>query len=148
MSTNYYLHYNEEVVGECCACGQAVKKQKVRHLGKSSGGWHFALKVYPDEGITDKDSLEKEIDAALQSGGCIRDEYEDEVDSYQFWKVVTHRAKPFLTKYPNEFYRSRQDFLDRNSAEDGFNGLVRAKLSRHCIGHGDGTYDYFVGDFS
>ena len=36
-----------------------------------------------------------------------------------------------------------------NYAEPGPNGLVRAKINGvHCIGHGEGTWDYITGEFS
>ena len=42
MGTNYYLHYNEGVVGECCACGTTIKKQKVRHcIGHGDGTYDY-----------------------------------------------------------------------------------------------------------
>lgn len=36
-----------------------------------------------------------------------------------------------------------------NSAIPGPNGLARHRIDhRHCVGHGDGTYDLIKGDFS
>jgi hypothetical protein len=38
---------------------------------------------------------------------------------------------------------------DANSAERGPRGLVRAIIDgRHCIGHGEGTWDLIIGEFS
>ncbi len=146
MGTNYYLHYNEEVVGECCSCGQTIKKQKIRHLGKSSGGWHFALHVYPDEMICDFDDVLNEIKRARASGGVVKDEYNVEYTFDEFFDVVTKRSRAEKVDY--SWYGSKKRFLDSNSAEEGLNNLVRARVGRHCIGHGEGTYDYFVGEFS
>lgn len=146
MGTNYYLHYNEETVGECCSCGQSVKKQKIRHLGKSSGGWHFALHVYPDEMLCDLDDILNEIKRAHVQGGFVKDEYGVEHTFDEFFGVVTKRSRAEKADY--SWCGSKKRFLDSNSAEEGLNNLLRSKISSHCIGHGDGTYDYFVGEFS
>lgn len=44
MGTNYYLH-------ETSACPTCGHRQPKRHIGKSSAGWLFALRIYPEEGI-------------------------------------------------------------------------------------------------
>jgi hypothetical protein len=46
MSTNFYW-VTDEV--PCPTCGH--HKEERKHIGKSSGGWAFALRVYPEEGI-------------------------------------------------------------------------------------------------
>ena len=53
-----------------------------------------------------------------------------------------------LKVYLTVLYDSWEDFYRSNCAEPGLNSLVRAKLNQYCIGHGNGTYDYFLGDFS
>ena len=41
------------------------------------------------------------------------------------------------------------EWFMQNNAEHGPNGLVRSKIDgHHCIGHGAGTWDLEVGDFS
>ena len=146
MGTNYYLQYNEEVNAECKCCGHVKTEKRVRHLGKSSGGWHFALHVYPDEMICDFDDIMQEIKRAISSGGVVKDEYGVEHTFDEWFDVVTKRSREKMIDY--SWYGSKKRFLDSNSAEEGLNNLVRAKLGSHCIGHGDGTYDYFVGEFS
>lgn len=44
MGTNYYLQEQKP----CATCGHEPPK---RHIGKSSAGWLFLLRVYPEEGI-------------------------------------------------------------------------------------------------
>jgi hypothetical protein len=39
-------------------------------------------------------------------------------------------------------------WYDENHAEPGPNGLARHRIGSRCIGHGSGTYDYMVGEFS
>jgi len=43
MGTNYYLHENV-----CESCGRS---DEPLHIGKSSAGWVFTLRIYPDKGI-------------------------------------------------------------------------------------------------
>lgn len=47
MGTNYYLQKN--------VCGCCGRPEKQIHIGKSSAGWAFALRVYPHDGIKDYD---------------------------------------------------------------------------------------------
>ena len=48
-----------------------------------------------------------------------------------------------------EGYDSWEEFHRRNNSEIGPNGLLRHKVTgNHCVGHGDGTYDYIKGVFS
>jgi hypothetical protein len=44
MGTNYYL----EIDNVCSHCGRGDTEL---HIGKSSAGWVFFLRIYPDEGI-------------------------------------------------------------------------------------------------
>lgn len=40
-------------------------------------------------------------------------------------------------------------FLHQNHAVMGPNNLCRSEIDGiHCIGHGDGTWDYHIGEFS
>lgn len=127
MGTNYYLRYNQ-----CEKCGHLEEK----HIGKSSVGWCFALHVYPDEGINDL--LEWEV---LWKIGDIYDEYERKITSAEMKRIITER-KWKGTVLDRGWYFS-------NNAEPGPNGLARSKIDgSHCIGHGAGTWDLEVGDFS
>ncbi len=127
MGTNYY-----EVLEESCpTCGRGGAE---RHIGKSSGGWCFALHVYPEEGINDWPDWQ----ARLRH---IRDEYGDDISPEDLVAIVTNRK--WLRDKPNPpaWYRE-------NHAERGPNGLARHRVGVHCIGHGAGTWDLIVGDFS
>jgi hypothetical protein len=56
--------------------------------------------------------------------------------------IITNRAWECAAQHP-------QSVLAKNHAELGPNGLLRSKVDDvHCIGHGEGTYDYIAGDFS
>lgn len=142
MGTNYYLYQKPA----CPHCGHQVEPL---HIGKSSAGWCFALHVIP--GVANNLLAWDTLMSA--PGAQIRDEYGDPVTHAQMLRVITQRARPdfdwtggwWLTAgYATEAY-----FHERNSSRRGPNGLLRARIDgRHCVGHGDGTWDYIAGEFS
>ena len=131
MSTNYYAVDRRDV---CQPCGHGEKR---RHIGKSSRGWCFALHVYPEEGI---DTLDDWVNL-FTSGMLIEDEAGVALTVREMMDVISTRSWP-LRGYTREF-------LDMNRAEPGPNNLLRARVDgERCIGHGPGTWDYIIGDFS
>lgn len=136
MGTNYYLQ-----PPSCPHCG-APTKQPI-HLGKSSAGWCFGLHIRPLNGIEDLSDVFAMIRHHQQAGWLLQDEYGDDVPFAAFREVVTNRSWPFPTEHRTK------EWLKENHAEPGPHGLVRHRIDGwHCIGHGKGTYDYIVGDFS
>lgn len=134
MGTNYYLKENT-----CECCGRSEE----RHIGKSSGGWVFCLRVYPDEGINTLDDWKPRLAA-----NPIKNEYGDDVEFDEMWKNITERRWEGRALDVTPFgYRSLADFHQKNSSEDGPNGLLRHQISGQCIGHGEGTWDYIIGEF-
>jgi hypothetical protein len=141
MGTNYY--WTEKPPCSCCA-----RPFEKRHIGKSSGGWCFALHVYPGDGIDDLP------DWAIRfhiPNSVITNEYGEEVTPDEMLDVIANRegrsdfAGVFTGGYP---CRDWQEFHTRNASEPGPKGLLRHKIdSRHCIGHGYGTWDVMVGEF-
>jgi len=131
MGTNFYL-YEEKA---CPTCGHC---KEPRHIGKSSAGWCFSLHVYPEEGINsfaDWRALISNPDYLIQ------DEYGDIISREELLERIEERS--WERKGDSTFNYAA------NSAEKGPNGLVRHKIDgRRCIGHGEGTYDYMIGDFS
>ena len=101
-----------------CACCGRPFEEK--HIGKSSIGWAFALHIYPDEGINTLEDWKKFL-----RGKKIKDEYGSSISFADLLSRITERES------------TRPEGLVRSSV-DG----VR------CMGHGDGTWDYFVGEFS
>lgn len=89
------------------------------HIGKSSDGWAFALHVYPENGINNLDDWKIKL---KKEDGLIFDEY-DRVWNYdEMIDKITNRSHP--------------------------NGLRRSHVDGwHCIGNGEGTYDYIIGEF-
>ena len=102
----------------CECCGQPIGNHEPIHIGKSSLGWCFALHVHPEKGIHNLEDWEK-----MWSGGSIEDEYGTPLDGVEMMCVIVDRRHP--------------------------RGLKRHKVDGvHCIGHGPGTYDLMIGDFS
>ncbi len=128
MGTNYY------------------EKLTRKHLGKSSAGWCFTLHIYPKEGINTLNDLMKSI-KTIPFFKPIVDEYGKKLSKKEFLKIVTERSWPERDeKHPR--YKNWEQFLQTNRAELGPNNLLRHKIDRFCIGHGEGTWDYCIGDFS
>lgn len=151
MGTNYYWHKNV-----CEHCG---RPEAVVHIGKSSLGWCFSLHVYPyqnyDSPVPNEDfvveSFEDWEKFFVEPNSAIIDEYGVILEPKEMIGIITNRygsrdwekrgEPPFLCA-------SWTQFFDQNHAIPGPNGLVRHKDGRHCIGHGEGTWDLIVGDFS
>lgn len=113
MGTNYYLHQQPD----CECCGRPFEPL---HIGKSSGGWAFALHVMPDDNVTTLDDWRNLWGAP---GAYIRNEYGERIPIADMELIVTVR------------HHQR--------------GLLRSDIDgRHCLGHGPGTWDYIAGEFS
>lgn len=129
MGTNYYLTTQ---AGSICPCCKHREPAKILHIGKSSGGWTFALRVYPEQGVN---TLEDWL--PLFGQGVITDEYGQKHTTDHLLSAITDRSWARYTPDPGPH------------AEHGPNGLLRNKVDgTYCVGHGPGTYDYFGSDFS
>ena len=140
MGTNYYLHKKVDI---CPTCGRSDPFEPL-HIGKSSAGWCFSLRVYPDA-----DDIEEGLPKNLEDWKAlwslpnytIFDEYRREVSPDEMLEKITKRTWGESNR-DEHFYRN-------NHAIEGPNGLLRHKLEPgHCIGHGDGTYDLIAREFS
>lgn len=76
MGTNYYHR-------------DAQGAENGRHIGKRSGGWSFALHVYPAEGINTLADWEK-----LWSAGVIENECGDLIGPQEMRRIVMEGAGP------------------------------------------------------
>lgn len=130
MSTNYYWTR---------VLGFTGFKHDELHIGKSSSGWCFALRVYPEHGIYDLKDWER---TWAVTGSMIFDEYGSTVTTEEMRRYVTNRIAVHQG--------FDEDFLRRNYAEPGPLGLLRHRISNEngCVGHGIGTWDCVIGDFS
>lgn len=142
MGTNYYLY---PAVPEPCPCCKRPYEAQERHIGKGSGGWCFALHVYPEEGIN---TLEDWQRLWQQPGFTIKNEYGDVVSPSEMLENVAERSycgEPSLASKPRDI---QQAWLKANHAALGPNGLVRSRIDgNHCIGHGPGTWDLCIGEY-
>lgn len=144
---------------------------KTIHIGKSSGGWCFGLHVYVTVGEDnelikqktlfslnphftlpyDFESWKKLIENPLW---YIEDEYGNKWCSRDMLETIECRRWHNRESWEDVDwklygYHSEEHFHSLNHSERGPNGLLRSKIDmRHCVGHGEGTYDYLIGDFS
>lgn len=149
MSTNYYWIAEDTT---CPHCKRRDPDKKRLHIGKSIGGWCFSLHVDPKEGITSLgDWIEK-----FQTG-LIEDEYGERFSPDEMLTIITNRAGmiPFdERKWKHSFtygpygYADEADFHRKNDSQRGPNNLLRHKIGRYCVGHGEGTWDLINGEFS
>lgn len=128
MGTNYYLKTNK-----CEHCGRADEPV---HIGKSSGGWCFSLHVIPEDGINSLADWE-----ARWPTGVIENEYGETITPEEMRKIITERSREKPVAW-------RAFDYDQSHAEPGPANLLRHRLGRYCVGHGEGTWDLIPGCFS
>jgi hypothetical protein len=145
MGTNYYLYPR----ADCECCGRPFEPL---HIGKSSAGWCFSLHVIPEDGINGFESWQELWN---RPGSVIRNEYNRELSVSEMEDEILNRSSSSKTDWDSDWWRgpfdsysSEASFHYRNNSERGPNFLLRHRIdSRHCIGHGPGTYDLIVGEF-
>ena len=135
MGTNYYLHHATAL---CPTCHRS--DESGLHIGKSSGGWCFALRVHPDRGINSLEDWETLWNATDKFK--IVDEYRDEIPVELMRAVITER------QWKQEPDSHDPKWLADNYAVEGPNGLARSAIGGTCIAHGTGTWDLMDGEFS
>ena len=139
MGTNYYLESKPP-------CGECHRRYERQHIGKSSSGWCFALHVDPANGVH---GLQDWMRLWDEPGAEIVDEYERPVSRYEMLQVIAIRSGRNSTTTVKLGPDWTASHLAINHAEPGPNGLVRSRIDgRHCIGHGNGTWDLIIGEFS
>ena len=98
-------------------------------------GWCFALRFIPELGLT---TLEAWKDKLKDSR--IKDEYGRLVSLEELLSVITDRKGR-----PPEQGSNATRSLDM---VPGPNNLLRHRVDgAHCVGHGEGTWDYIQGEF-
>lgn len=134
MGTNYYFT-------------KAEPEAKALHIGKSSSGWCFSLRVHRDAGINTLEDWK-----SVWATGSIKDEYGEPVTAAEMLSKITERSwkgpdEPMDPEMRSAF-GSWLIFHHSNTGEVGPRGLTRHKLGGMVVGHGEGTWDYLEGDFS
>ena len=140
MVTNYYLYQKAD--SECCG-----RSYDPLHIGKSSGGWCFAMHVMPEDNIN---TLDDWRNLWATPGAYIRNEYRELVSIANMELTIAERSREKdwdSPKWWQDHYRSEEDFHAKNHSERGPSGLLRHAIGAYCKGHGDGTWDYMVGEF-
>lgn len=139
MGTNYYV--------ENPLCPHCGRGDKPLHLGKSSGGWNFALHVIPEKGLND---LADWVNYFSAENRLIKNEYGATVSAKDMLLTIIERKGNISAEtFVDPFYKSLDELLEKNQAELTDKGLLRSKIDdTRCIGHGTGTYDLITGDFS
>jgi len=132
MGTNYYAH---DVSNTCPTCHH--NPAKPLHIGKSSGGWVFALHTIPEDNLT---SLDDWVSYLRSDSITIKDEYGDHVALDALLEVIMNRGRP-------EPQHMTPEWLRQNHAEIGPNNLARHPIGDHCAGHGTGTWSMTPGYF-
>lgn len=144
MGTNYYL------TKKGINCSECKRPHEVKHIGKDSAGWVFALHIYPEEMI---DDIDQWVELWSKDEYIIIDEYKNIIDKDFLYNRIVNKIS-----ITNPLYATRsEEFLKTNCAKIDKNGLLRTDIDRAylkygsdcpCVAHGKGTYDLFVGEFS
>lgn len=140
MGTNYYVRLGSG--NRCDKCGRC-DEEELLHLGKSSSGWCFGLRVYPDKGIA---NLEDWLAILAQPTTSAFSEY-DLKTALPKYEVIGNIIARHVSDTAASAVSFTEDFLSRNNAIRGPGNLLRHRLGEHCIGHGAGTWDLIVGEF-
>lgn len=133
MGTNYHMvkgeHYPEG--GYDHPLNPLLKwgtgRPPMIHIGKSSGGWCFALRVYPHQGVHTLADWRAFASRLVGEGWRVEDEYGTGYSLDELWGVVERVG------WEEKMGRA----LTRHEVDNTY-----------CIGQGEGLYDYMVGEFS
>jgi hypothetical protein len=139
MGTNYYL---KEASGK-------------KHIGKSSGGWCFALHIIPEENIHDLSDWENRWS---KKGTRIEDEYGRRISQKEMCGIIKNRqwgnGESFSSRFKpgigfDNRYQTEAAFHRDNHSFAGENGLLRHHVDGlYCVKNGEGTWDCMPGVFS
>lgn len=126
MGTNYHIYITNDDV---------TQDPEELHIGKSSSGWVFSLRIYPQLGIN---TLYDWMPILLNVQNTIRDEYGREVLVAEMLRTITDRRRGEPVNWSDGEWKM-------NSAEPGPNNLVRGReMNEYGFSrtHGEGTWDY------
>lgn len=122
MGTNYYIH---------CPNTDPAQEGETLHIGKSSMGWVFSLRVHPDRGIR---TLYDWMPTLLDYKNTIVDEYGRNCNLIDLLRTITVRSRDEPVQWSDTDWTM-------NSAVQGPNNLVRGREHAQRT-HGEGTWDY------
>ena len=90
MGTNYYWCSTNQ----CPTCHHI---EAPLHIGKSSAGWAFGLRIHPEQDINTLDDWKKKW-----MTGEIKDEYNKVITAQEMINVITNRAHIYGLKYRSD----------------------------------------------
>jgi hypothetical protein len=143
MGTNYYWQPKQELC-ECCKRPLEGQPESL-HIGKSSGGWDFSMRIYPELGIN---NISDWVGKWLEPGSKIYNEYEDEETLEDMLRCVMLRKRGRPIEDKPYGYDSWAEFHLQNQSMLSHSGLLRPLLSTHCHSYGEGSWVYINRDFS
>lgn len=143
MGTNFYLKQPEVA---CPTCGHHEPVESL-HIGKSSAGWVFSLRIHPDLGISSLEDWKARL-----TQGQICNEYGSQVSVEEMLKNITERSWPHDPSKAPYGYASWPEMLRLNRAEITVQGLLRSVREEGLYAptnpEDGGTYQMFTHSFS
>lgn len=116
-------------------------KTKELHIGKSSSGWVFSLRVYPVLGIN---TLYDWIDIFINPTTKIVDEYSSEWTATAMIRTIMWRSRSNPLEMSDTELKQNYAIIDpkHNLLRDNLEGAYGLKKR-----HGEGTWDYCYYEF-
>lgn len=177
MSTNYYLYKKPLLSRARELVGLRGRNEVIRrwlrdrgissvhpmhgkHIGESSGGWCFRLHVSTPNTLGSESWSQDPFSYILDlwdwlpwlkdSAFYIANEYGDEISVDEMTKIIQERQ--FVPGPAMCEEMTREGIARFYATRGGVRGpgyLCRHKIDGHyCIGHGAGTWDLIIGEFS
>lgn len=140
MGTNYYLRLSGDMMHRL----KDGEPEEELHIGKSSGGWVFSLRVHPEHNIN---TIRDWVRLFRKDNNRIFNEYGDEVTWEEMLDTIARRSWK-KRKFPDGRYSSEEQYAWDNHASLGPNGLLRHGWSDSRVRAGGGTWDYINYEFS
>ena len=149
MSINYYLYKKIKNKIFNIRCENHINGIKVWYIGKSSCGWAFTLHVsqnkneFPIVGMLTLSTYIHDPDY------FIKNEYGSIISPEEMFTIIKYRKGSIsFNLLPPIGYKNWNNFYSQNNCIKDSHGLLRCNIGKFCIGHGSGTWDCCVGDFS
>lgn len=138
MGTNYY-HVTE--AGNYCEHCKRFDEEFSLHIGKSSGGWAFALHIHPEEGIS---MLGDWVERWQQPNTKTIDSYGGEISSDEMRDIITNRKGQSESGRKPMGYSNWDEFHKSNFSYRGPHNLLFSAW--RAVGNED-TYQLFNHEF-
>lgn len=177
MGTNYYLYKKPLLSKSLELVGLKGRNEVIRrwlwglgissahpmhgeHIGGSSGGWCFSLHVSTPNDLGSEPWAQNPFSYVFDLGDWlswfqdsafyIANEYGDEISVDEMMRIIQNRRfSPNAAILKNMATEGTARYYAALGGVPGPNNLARHPIDGyHCIGHGSGTWDLIVGEFS